>query len=59
MTIKVTGRQWAWEYAYPDNGGFSFISNMIADDELKPGASAPARRSTTGSCCRPGRTSAS
>ncbi len=37
MTIKVTGRQWAWEYAYPDNGNFSFISNMIADDELKPG----------------------
>ncbi len=37
LTIKATGRQWAWEYAYPDNGGFSFISNMIADDELKPG----------------------
>ncbi len=37
LTIKVTGRQWAWEYAYPDNGNFSFISNMIADDELKPG----------------------
>ena len=37
LTIKVTGRQWAWEYAYPDNGGFSFISNMVADDELKPG----------------------
>ena len=36
LTIKVTGRQWAWEYAYPDNGGFSFISNMIADDEIKP-----------------------
>ncbi len=37
LTIKVTGRQWAWEYAYPDNGNFSFISNMIADDDLKPG----------------------
>ncbi len=37
LTIKATGRQWAWEYTYPDNGGFSFISNMIADDELKPG----------------------
>jgi cytochrome c oxidase subunit 2 len=37
LTIKVTGRQWAWEYTYPDNGGFSFISNMVADDELKPG----------------------
>ena len=37
LTIKVTGRQWAWQYEYPDTGGFSFISNMIADDELKPG----------------------
>ena len=37
MTIKVTGHQWNWEYGYPDNGGFSFISNMIPDDELKPG----------------------
>jgi cytochrome c oxidase subunit 2 len=36
LTIKVTGRQWAWEYAYPDNGGFSFISNMVADEDLKP-----------------------
>jgi cytochrome c oxidase subunit 2 len=35
LTIKVTGRQWQWEYAYPDNGGFSFLSNMIADDEIK------------------------
>src|SRR3954454_20398503 len=37
MTIKAIGRQWAWEYVYPDNGGFSFISNMIADDEIKQG----------------------
>ena len=37
MTIKVTGRQWAWEYSYPDQGGINFISNMIADEELKPG----------------------
>ncbi|GAC1342900.1 MAG: cytochrome c oxidase subunit II [Acetobacteraceae bacterium] len=36
LTIKVTGRQWAWEYAYPDQGGFSFISNMIADEDIKP-----------------------
>ncbi len=37
LTIKVTGRQWAWEYTYPDQGGINFISNMIPDDELKPG----------------------
>ncbi|MDT7952760.1 MAG: cytochrome c oxidase subunit II, partial [Acetobacteraceae bacterium] len=37
MTIKVTGHQWNWEYNYPDNGGFSFISNMIPDEDLKPG----------------------
>ena len=37
LTIKVTGHQWNWEYGYPDNGGFSFISNMIPDDDLKAG----------------------
>lgn len=37
LTIKVIGRQWAWEYNYVDNGGFSFISNMIPDEDLKPG----------------------
>ena len=37
MTIKVTGRQWAWEYTYPDQGGIDFISNMIADEDIKPG----------------------
>ena len=37
LTIKVVGHQWNWEYGYPDNGGFSYISNMVPDDELKPG----------------------
>ncbi len=37
MTIKITGHQWYWEYAYPDNGNFSFNSNVIADKDLKPG----------------------
>jgi len=37
LTIKVTGHQWNWEYNYPDNGGFSFISNMIPDAEIKDG----------------------
>ena len=37
MTIKITGHQWYWEYTYPDNGNFSFNSNVIADKDLKPG----------------------
>ena len=37
MTIKVTGHQWYWTYEYPDNGGFSFDSNMIPQNEVKPG----------------------
>ncbi len=30
MTLKVTGLQWYWHYAYPDNGDFGFDST-IAD----------------------------
>ena len=37
LTIKVVGHQWNWEYGYPDNGGFSYLSNMILDEDLKPG----------------------
>lgn len=37
MTIKVIGHQWYWSYEYPDHGGFSFDSYMLADNELKPG----------------------
>jgi cytochrome c oxidase subunit II len=37
LTVKVTGKQWFWTYAYPDNGNFQFDSLMIADDKLKPG----------------------
>ncbi len=32
LVIKVTGNQWNWEYAYPDNGDFSFVSNMLDED---------------------------
>ncbi|AKM07456.1 Cytochrome c oxidase subunit 2 [Pelagerythrobacter marensis] len=35
ITIKVTGYQWYWGYAYPDNGGFEVISNMMPEDEAK------------------------
>lgn len=37
MTIKATGRQWYWDYEYPDHGGFGFSAYMIPDNELKPG----------------------
>ncbi|HEV3492256.1 MAG TPA: cytochrome c oxidase subunit II transmembrane domain-containing protein, partial [Reyranella sp.] len=26
LTIKATGKQWYWSYAYPDNGNFEFDS---------------------------------
>ena len=36
MTIKVVGNQWFWTYSYPDQGDFSFASNIIPEKELKP-----------------------
>jgi cytochrome c oxidase subunit 2 len=36
VTIKATGKQWYWSYAYPDNGKFEFDSLMVPDAELKP-----------------------
>jgi cytochrome c oxidase subunit 2 len=37
LTIKVTGHQWYWEYAYPDSNNIHFDSYMVQDDDLKPG----------------------
>lgn len=37
MTLKVTGHQWYWTYEYPDQGGVTFDSYMIPEDQLKPG----------------------
>jgi len=37
MTINVQGRQWYWNYAYPDHGGFNFDSRPIPTEDLKPG----------------------
>ena len=31
LTIKATGKQWYWSYAYPDHGKFEFDSLMAAD----------------------------
>jgi cytochrome c oxidase subunit 2 len=35
LTVKVTGNQWYWSYAYPDQGGFNFDSNMLPEDKAK------------------------
>ncbi|HYD29938.1 MAG TPA: cytochrome c oxidase subunit II [Azospirillaceae bacterium] len=37
LTLKVTGRQWYWDYEYPDQGGLSFSSFIIPEEEIKPG----------------------
>jgi cytochrome c oxidase subunit 2 len=37
LTIKATGHQWYWSYTYPDQGGLTFDSSVIADADLKPG----------------------
>jgi cytochrome c oxidase subunit II len=36
LTIKATGKQWFWSYAYPDNG-IAFDSIMVPEKDLKPG----------------------
>jgi cytochrome c oxidase subunit 2 len=36
MTINVTGHQWYWSYAYPDQK-IAFDSNIVPEDKLKPG----------------------
>jgi len=36
LTVKATGKQWFWSYAYPDNGNFEFDSLMVQDKDLKP-----------------------
>ena len=31
LTVKATGKQWYWSYAYPDNGKFEFNSLLAQD----------------------------
>jgi cytochrome c oxidase subunit II len=33
LTVKATGKQWYWTYAYPDNGKFEFDSLMAQDKQ--------------------------
>ncbi|WP_034922028.1 cytochrome c oxidase subunit II [Erythrobacter sp. SD-21] len=35
ITIKAIGYQWYWGYAYPDNGDFEIVSNMLDKDEAE------------------------
>jgi cytochrome c oxidase subunit 2 len=38
IVVKATGHSWYWSYEYPsDQGGFRFESNMVPENELKPG----------------------
>jgi cytochrome c oxidase subunit II len=37
LTVKATGKQWFWTYAYPDQARSSSTSLMLQDAELKPG----------------------
>jgi cytochrome c oxidase subunit 2 len=40
VTIKATGKQWYWTFAYPDNGKFEFDS-LLACDEKREKCTAP------------------
>ena len=33
ITVKATGKQWYWSYAYPDHGKFEFDSLLAADKQ--------------------------
>ena len=35
MTVKVVGRQWFWQYEYPDDN-IAFDSYIVPDNQLKP-----------------------
>lgn len=37
MTLKIIGRQWYWDYEYPDHGNVTFSSIMIPEDQIQPG----------------------
>jgi cytochrome c oxidase subunit II len=36
LTVKATGKQWFWSYAYPDQGKFEFDSLLVDEKDLKP-----------------------
>lgn len=34
LTLKITGYQWGWTYAYPEKEGLEFNADIIPDNEL-------------------------
>jgi cytochrome c oxidase subunit 2 len=47
LTVKATGYQWYWGYAYPDQKIDEYTSNLLAEDKAKV-AGAPYMLATTG-----------
>src|SRR6201995_2745669 len=37
ITIKATGKQWYWSYAYPDNGKFEYDSQLACERDKETG----------------------
>ena len=35
ITVKAIGYQWYWGYAYPDNGDFEIVSNMLTKEKAE------------------------
>ncbi|HEY5105561.1 MAG TPA: cytochrome c oxidase subunit II [Caulobacteraceae bacterium] len=35
MTVKVTGRQWNWDYEYPDQKIAAYTSTLMSEDDAK------------------------
>lgn len=35
LTVKATGNQWYWSYAYPDHGAFTFDSLLLPEEKAK------------------------
>ena len=44
MTIKVTARQWYWEYTYPDAEGLNFGSRPLESKFVKPSEMKPGQK---------------
>ena len=53
VTIKATGRQWYWSYAYPDHGNFEFeLAHRLRSSSASSARRRGCLRSTTTWSCR-------
>ena len=53
LTVKATGYQWYWGYAYPDQKIDEYTSNILPEDEAKAaGRALPAGRRPSRWWCR-------